>query len=69
MIKHMDKVYTLMPMEPNIRVNGRKTSNMGRVLRHGQTEPCMKENIVKVKKMDKANSLLQMGQSIKATLK
>ena len=49
-IKRMDMALTLTPMEQNIRVTGKKTNSMGRALRHGQMELCMKENILKERK-------------------
>ena len=62
MIKQKVLESTLIWMELSTQVSGRKISSMDRELKHGQMEPCMKENINKEKNMEEANLSGQMGQ-------
>lgn len=61
----MERVYILMPMGPNTMETGSKTNNTVKELNNGQMELCMKENIMKVKRMVKENSYLPMVQCTK----
>jgi hypothetical protein len=52
MIKLMAKVFTVILMALNTRVNGKRINNMEEVLRHGQTELAMKEIMLKERSME-----------------
>lgn len=69
MTKLMERVHTLMQMVLNILDTGKMTNSMVKVLRHGQMEPFMRDNIMKEKRMAKENLLLLMDQSMKETSK
>ena len=47
-------------MELNMMVNGKKTNSMVWEKKHGQMELVTKDNILKVRKMEKENSNGQM---------
>ena len=62
MIKQKVLESTLIWTEPSTQVSGRKISSMDKELKHGQMEPCMKENMYLAKNMEEANLSGQMGQ-------
>ena len=45
MIKHMEQVYILIVMAPDMKVNGVMISNMVKELNHGLTAQDMKETM------------------------
>lgn len=57
MTKLMVKVSILTLMGQDMKVNGWKTSNMDLVLKDGQTEHLMKDNMPKEKNMEEENLL------------
>ena len=56
MIRHMEKVSTLMLMDQDMKENGLKTNNMVLVLKDGLMVHLMKGNIHKEKNMERENS-------------
>ena len=56
MIKHTDLVFTVILMELNTKANGKKTSNMVMVLKHGQMVQDIKVNTFKERNTVKDNS-------------